>query len=67
MRFVALMLAAAALAAGIGFVPVAPVQAHGGDGGGQLEVTLAPDSCKALTADDNAGSYVSCGDSHNSR
>ncbi len=45
MRFVALMLAVAILGAGVGLVSVAPVQAHGGDGGGQLEVTAGFPSC----------------------
>lgn len=64
MRFVALMLAVAALAAGIGLVPVTPVQAHGGDGGGQLGVDPSRTSCEAVTAEDDAAAYTSCGDSH---
>ena len=45
MRFVVLMLAVAILGAGLGLVSVAPVQAHGGDGGGQIAVTQGFSSC----------------------
>ncbi len=48
MRFVALMLTVAILGAGVGFVSVVPVQAHGGDGGGPVE--FSPSCTASLNA-----------------
>jgi len=48
MRFVALMLAVAMLGAGVGLVSVGTVQAHGGDGGGQVEITSGYPACAVV-------------------
>ena len=64
MRFVALMLAVAILGAGVGLVPVAPVQAHGGDGGGAVEVMQGFSSCPVTVNVANAAipATTSCHD-----
>jgi hypothetical protein len=64
MRFVALMLAVAICGAGVGLVSVAPVQAHGGDGGGQVEVTPGFASCPVIVNVANAATpaTTSCTD-----
>ena len=64
MRFVALMLVVATLGAGIGLVSVGPVQAHGGDGGGQIEVSLGYASCTVVVtvASSTVPSTTSCQD-----
>lgn len=64
MRFVVLMLAVAMLGAGIGFVSVGTVQAHGGDGGGQVEITSGYPTCPvAVKVQASALSYMtSCQD-----
>lgn len=49
MRFVALMLAVVTLGA-IGLVSVAPVLAHGGDGGGEIQVSPGYASCTVVVA-----------------
>ncbi len=54
MRFVALMLAVATLGAGIGLVSVAPVQAHGGDGGGEISLTPGYSACPVALNVENA-------------
>jgi len=45
MRFVALVLAVVTLGAGVGLVSVGTAQAHGGDGGGAVELMAATNSC----------------------
>jgi hypothetical protein len=45
MRFVALVLAAVVLGAGVGIVSVGTAQAHGGDGGGAIEVLESYATC----------------------
>jgi hypothetical protein len=64
MRFVALVLAVAILGAGVGLVSVAPVQAHGGNGGGPIEVTPGFASCTVVLNVQNAAipSATSCQD-----
>lgn len=64
MRFVALMLAVAALGAGIALVSVAPVQAHGGAGGGEIQLSPGYASCSVcVTVVDSAiSSTTSCQD-----
>ena len=64
MRFVALMLAVATLGAGIGLVSVAPVQAHGGDGGGEIQVSPGYASCTVFVtvASSTLPSTTSCQD-----
>jgi hypothetical protein len=64
MRFVALMLAMAILGAGLGLVSVAPVQAHGGDGGGAIQVMPGFASCPVVVAELNEAipSTTSCTD-----
>ncbi len=54
MRFVALMLAVATLGVGIGLVSVAPVQAHGGDGGGEITLTPGYSACPVVVNVENA-------------
>lgn len=64
MRFVALALAVAIVGAGLGFVSVAPVQAHGGDGGGPVEVMSGFPSCTVVLNAENTviPSTSSCND-----
>lgn len=64
MRFVALMLAVATLGAGIGLVSVAPVQAHGGDGGGEIQVSPGYSSCTVVVtvANSSIPATTSCQD-----
>jgi hypothetical protein len=62
MRFVALVLAAAIIGAGVGF-SVAPVQAHGGDGGGPVETLSGFPACSAaLNAQTSTVDPATCGD-----
>jgi len=64
MRFVSVMLAVAILGAGVGLVSVAPVQAHGGDGGGPIEVMQGFANCPVVVNVENAAtpSTTSCHD-----
>jgi hypothetical protein len=50
MRFVALVVAVAMLGAGVGLVSVGTAQAHGGDGGGAVELMAATNSCPTPVA-----------------
>ncbi len=50
MRFVGLVLAVAVFGAGVGFVSVGTAQAHGGDGGGAVEVMEGYASCPVVVA-----------------
>ncbi len=49
MRFVALVLSVGLLLGGLGIVSVGTTQAHGGDGGGTVEITLVQ-SCQSPQA-----------------
>jgi hypothetical protein len=64
MRFVALALAIATLGAGVGFVSVAPAQAHGGDGGGPVEIMGGYPSCTVVVNVENTAiaSTSTCND-----
>jgi hypothetical protein len=64
MRFVALMLAVAILGAGVGLVSVAPVQAHGGDGGGAIELMAGFPHCPVVlkVLNDATPNTTSCDD-----
>lgn len=64
MRFGALALAVAILGAGVGFISVAPVQAHGGDGGGPVEIMGVFPSCTVVLNVENTAvtSTTSCND-----
>lgn len=61
MRFVALILAVAALGAGIGLAAVAPVQAHGGDGGGEVQLTPGYATCPVVVNAENAATPYTAG------
>jgi len=64
MRFVVPMLAVAILGAGLGLVSVAPVQAHGGDGGGQVQVDAGFATCPVVVKvqNDQIPTATSCQD-----
>ena len=61
MRFVALVLAAGLLVAGLGIVSVGPAEAHGGAGGGTIEITLVQ-ACQAPQASLASASETACRD-----
>jgi hypothetical protein len=61
MQFVALALAAGLLVGGLGIIPVGTAQAHAGDGGGKVEVTLVRD-CQSPQAALAAAGETACRD-----
>jgi hypothetical protein len=61
MRFVALALTVGLLVGDLGIVSVGTVQAHGGDGGGKVEVTLVQ-ACQSPQAALAAAGETACRD-----
>ncbi len=61
MRFAALALATGLLVGGLGIISVRIAQAHGGDGGGTVEVTLVQ-TCQSPQAVLAAASETACRD-----
>ncbi len=62
MRFVALVLAVAVVGTGVGLVSVGTAQAHGGDGGGAVELLQSYATCQVTQVVQAGVREVACTD-----